>query len=163
MTIRLAEKRDLEALVEIYNQAIVTGEKTADTSPYSVDDRLGWFNGHSPAKHPILVAVNDETVQGYLTISAHRPGRQALRHTAEVSFYIHFDYHRQGVASKLLNHAIKVCPELKVKTLFAILLETNLASIGLLQKFGFEKWGYLPRVAEINGIETGQFYYGRRV
>jgi len=163
MNIRIAERKDLEAIVEIYNQAISAGQKTADLTPFATDDRKQWFEGHPPDKHPIIVAEEKEQVVGYLTLSAYRSGRNALRHTAEVSFFIHFEYHRQGIASSLLNYAIEICPTLKIKTLFAILLDSNQGSISLLEKFGFEKWGHMPRVAEFDGVEVGHLYYGLRI
>jgi phosphinothricin acetyltransferase len=56
-----------------------------------------------------------------------------------------------------------MCPSLQIKTLFAILIDTNQASIRLMEKYGFEKWGYMPRVAEFDGVEAGHFYYGLRI
>jgi len=162
MNIRIAELKDLKAIVEIYNQAIAAGEKTADITPFSLDDRKSWFSDHDPDKYPILVA-EEESVVGYLTISAYRPGRMALRHTAEVSFFIHFDHHRKGIASRLLQYAIDMCPSLQIKTLFAILVDSNQNSIRLLEKYGFNKWGYMPRVVEFEGIEYGHLYYGLRI
>jgi len=163
MNIRIAELNDLEALVEIYNQSIAAGQKTADLTPFATDDRMEWFEGHTPDKYPILVAEKGKRIVGYLTISEYRSGRNALRHTAEVSFFIHFEYHRQGVASGLLNYAIEICPRLRIKTLFAILLDGNQESVKLLRNFGFEEWGHMPRVAEFDGIEVGHLYYGLRV
>jgi phosphinothricin acetyltransferase len=32
-----------------------------------------------------------------------------------------------------------------------------------MKKFGFEQWGYLPRVAELDGIERDLVYLGKRV
>jgi len=163
MHIRIAELKDLEALVEIYNQSITAGQKTADLTPFTSDNRKGWFEGHTPDKYPILVAEREKKIVGYLTISEYRSRRNALRYTAEVSFFIHFEYHRQGIASSLLNYAMEICPTLKIKTLFAILLDVNQGSAKLLKKFGFEKWGYMPRVAEFDGIEVGHLYYGLRI
>ena len=163
MKIRIAEFKDLEAVVEIYNQAIAAGEKTADITPVTREDRKNWFNGHTPDKYPILIAEEAESIVGYLTISTYRPGRMALRHTAEVSFFIHFDHHRKGIVSRLLQYAIDVCPSLQIKTLFAILVDSNRSSIRLLEKYGFEKWGHMPRVAEFDGIEFGHLYYGLRI
>jgi len=163
MNIRIAEERDLEAIVEIYNQAIAAGNRTADTVPVSLENRKEWFSEHDLYRYPILVAEENDTVFGYCTLSAHRPGRAALRHTAEVSYYVHFDYHRRGIASRLLQYVIELCPSLQIKTLFAILLESNGASISFLERHGFEKWGHLPRVADFDGEEVGQFYYGLRI
>ncbi len=163
MNIRVAELEDLEAVVEIYNQAIAAGEKTADLTPFSLDDRKSWFSRHTPDKYPILVAEEAGSVVGYLTISAYRPGRMALRHTAEVSYFVHFEHHSKGVASRLLQYAIDMCPSLQIKTLFAILVDSNQNSIRLLAKYGFNKWGHMPRVAEFDGTEFGHLYYGLRI
>ena len=116
-------------MVEIYNQSIVAGQKTADITPVKTDDRKKWFEDHTPDKYPILVAEESESIVGYLTISAYRPGRMALRHTAEVSFFIHFEYHRQGIGSRLLQYAIDMCSSLQIKTLFTILIESNQGGI----------------------------------
>ncbi len=163
MNIRIAELKDLEAMVEIYNQSITAGQKTADTTPVTIDDRQRWFKSHTPEKYPIIVAEVKKMVVGYLTISAYRSGRNALRHTAEVSFFIDFEHHRQGIASNLLQRAIDMCPALKIKTLFGILLDSNQESVKIFEKFGFEKWGHLPRVAEFDGVEVGHFYFGLRI
>lgn len=163
MNIRIARMEDLGALVEIYNQAIAVGQKTADLTPVSVEDRKAWFEQHAPSQYPLLAAEQDGVILGYLTLSPYRPGRMALRHTAEVSYYVHFEHHRQGVASQLLREAIDLCPALQIRTLFAILIDSNQASVRLLEKFGFEQWGHLPRVAEFDGVEFGHLYYGLRV
>ena len=163
MNIRIAELKDLGAMVEIYNQSITAGQKTADTTPVTIDDRQRWFKSHTPGKYPIIVAEVKESIVGYLSISAYRSGRNALRHTAEVSFFIHFEHHGQGIASSLLQHAIDMCPTLEIKTLFGILLDSNQGSVKIFEKFGFEKWGHLPRVAEFDGVEVGHFYFGLRI
>ena len=163
MKIRTATFDDIEAMVDIYNQAIAAGQKTADLTPVSAEDRMKWFEDHTPDRYPILIAEKDNVIVGYLTISPYRAGRMALCYTAEVSYYVHFEHHRQGIASKLLQHIIGMCSSLRIKTLFAILLDSNRGSIELLEKFGFEKWGYMPGVAEFDGIEAGHLYYGLRV
>jgi phosphinothricin acetyltransferase len=163
MSIRVALPNDLNAIVDIYNQAISIGQLTGDTMPLTVDDRLQWFDEHPAEKYPILLEEKDGLIIGYLSISAYRPGRAALSYTAEVSYFVHFDFHRQGVASRLLQYAIDLCPSLQIKTLFAILMESNTASVEHLKKFGFELWGHLPRVADYNGVEVGQLYYGLRL
>jgi phosphinothricin acetyltransferase len=80
-----------------------------------------------------------------------------------VSYYVHFDHHRRGVASKLIAHAIDMCPVLNIKTMFAILLDSNQGSVHLLEKYGFTKWGVMPKVADFGGEEVGHLYYGLRV
>jgi len=163
MLIRTAELRDLGAIVEIYNQAICAGQCTADTEIFTVADRLDWFKVHTPDKYPLLVATQNEKVIGYLTISAYREGRPAFLRTAEVSYYIHFQHHRQGVASQLMQRAIELCPSLKITTLIAMLLGSNNGSIGLLKKFSFEEWGRMPKIAEFKDKRVDHLFFGRRI
>jgi phosphinothricin acetyltransferase len=163
MNIRHANQNDLSSIVEIYNQAILASQKTADLDPVNIEERTKWFKEHVPDKYPIFVAEKDNVILGYLSISPYRPGRMALRHTAEISYYIHFDHHRKGVASNLIRHAIDACDSLQIKTLFAIIIDSNEASVWLLEKFGFTKWGHLPGVAEFDGCEFGHLYYGLRI
>jgi phosphinothricin acetyltransferase len=163
MLIRLAQIDDLPAIVDIYNQSIPSKQSTGDTHPVRVEDRLGWFQEHRPDEHPILVADVDGQVVGWCSLSPYRPGRAALRFTAEISYYINLAYHRQGIGTALVEHALAACPGLQIRHLFAIVLEGNQASERLLQKMGFEQWGYLPRVAVFDGKEVGHLYYGRHV
>jgi L-amino acid N-acyltransferase YncA len=163
MIVRLAQLDDLPAIVDIYNQSIPSQHSTGDTQPLRVEDRVPWFGEHRPDRHPLFVAEVDGQVAGWCSLSAYRPGRAALRFTAEISYYIALAYHRQGIGTGLVEHALSACPALQIKHLFAIVLEGNQASLKLLEKMGFEQWGYLPRVADFDGKEVGHFYYGRHV
>ena len=159
---RIAKLSDLEAIVVIYNQAIAA-QATADLEPVTVEGRREWFAQHWPDQRPILVAECDDQIQGWVSLSEYRPGRRALRHTAEISYYVDEAHRRQGVATALMRAAIELCPSLEISTLFAILLDDNLASVQLLERFGFERWGHLPHVANFGGREVGHLYFGRRL
>ena len=160
MTITFAQKKDYPAIVDIYNQAIATGQNTADTELLTLEERAEWFASHTPEQYPLLVAKEAGTVVGYLTISAYRYGRKALIHTAEVSYYIHFDHHRKGIASQLMDVALKISPSLQIKTLIAILIGSNQGSIGLLKKYGFKEWGCMPDIVELTEGKSDHVYYG---
>lgn len=163
MLIRLARPDDLPAIVGIYNQSIPSKQSTGDTQPLRVEDRKTWFAEHRSDEHPIFVAEVDEQVAGWCSLSPYRPGRAALRFTAEISYYIDFSYHRKGVGTALVEHTLAACHALEIRHLFAIVLEGNQASLRLLEKMGFEQWGYLPKVASFDGKEVGHLYYGRHV
>ena len=161
-TIRLAAPADLPRLVEIYNQAIVSRIATADTVPFTIETRRGWFDAHTPNAYPIYVCEPDNQVVGYLSISPYRD-RQALARTGEVSYYVDYGWHRKGIGSALMRYALEDCARIDKSILLAIILEWNAASIKLLEKFGFEQWGYLPEVAELNGRLCGHLYYGKEL
>lgn len=158
--ISIAQESDWPGIIEIYNQSIKTGYSTADLTSVTVQSRREWFLLHTREKYPIYVARKDFTLVGWCSISPHRPGRMALKNTAEISYYIDERYQRQGIATSLINHSIEQSASLGLKNLFALLLDINKPSIKLLERCGFKKWGHLPKVAEIDGRECGQFIYG---
>jgi phosphinothricin acetyltransferase len=163
MSIKLAEYKDLSALVEIYNQAIETHRCTADMDVFSVEERIPWFEEHQSLEYPIYVYEVDDKVVGYLYFTAYRPGRRAMRYTAEISYYIHKEYQRQGIGTKMLAFAIEKSKELNFTNIIAILLEWNLASAQLLKRFEFKEWGYLPQIADFNGEVCSHLYYGLKI
>jgi phosphinothricin acetyltransferase len=163
LRIRVALDEDVPAITEIYNQAVAMRSATADLAPVSIDSRRAWLRGHDPDRYPVFVACSDGRLMGWCSLSPYRPGRMALRYTAEISYYIHERFRGRGVASTLIAHAIDQSPQLGLKTLFAILLDINKDSARLLEKFGFEQWGHLPNVADFDGEQCGHLYYGFRI
>jgi L-amino acid N-acyltransferase YncA len=163
MTMRKACKEDLPALTEIYNQSVLQRFQTADMTPKTVEDRKEWFEIHQDESYPLWVVEEESRVVGYLTLSPYRPGREALRFTAEISYYIHSDYQGRGIGSRLMTHGLDSAVSLGHKSLFAIIIDNNEGSSALLEKFGFEQWGHLPKIADYDGVEVGQIYYGRRI
>jgi L-amino acid N-acyltransferase len=160
---RTAELVDLPSIVEIYNQAVPTHRSTANTTSVTVEGRKAWFFEHEPDKHPIFVAEVDGMVVGWCSLSVYRPGRFALRFTAEISCYIDNDYQGQGVGRELVRHALKAAPSLGIKNIVAVLIDHNEASRKMVEKLGFQQCGYLPRILDFDGQEYGEYYYGIRV
>lgn len=165
MQIRIARGNDLARIVAIYNQAITQGSCTADTEPLTVAQRKDWFNGHSPERYPIYVMeeLDPKEISGWCSLSAHRRGRMALRHVAEISYYVDKDHRGCGIGSRLMQHALQQAPHLGLHNLFAILLDCNPLSVTLLENNGFTRWGHLPEIAEFPDKTCGQFIYGRKV
>lgn len=161
--IRIAEITDLPGIISIYNQAVPTRRSTANTIPWTVESRTPWFNEHEPNRHPIFVGVIHNQLIGWCSLSAYRPGRLALRYTAEISYYIDTAYQRQGIGRALIGHALMVCPSLNIKNVIAVIIDRNEGSKNLLENLGFEQWAYLPRVLDFDGEECGEFYYGKRI
>lgn len=161
--IRIAEIADLESITHIYNMAVHSKFETADTTEVRLENRLDWFKSHDPAVFPVFVYEVDGTVVGWISLSPYREGRNALRYTIEISYYVHNDFKGQQIGSKLIETAITESKKLNYKTLFAIILDKNEPSIQLLIKYGFTKWGHMPDIADFNGIECGHVYYGRRL
>ncbi|WP_430885318.1 GNAT family N-acetyltransferase [Fusibacter sp. JL216-2] len=163
MIIRQAQQSDLKVMTDIYNQAIIRKECTADTETFTVSQRQAWFDAHKDPAYPLYACEIDGRVVGYVYLSGYRPGRKAMRYITEVSYYIDNDYQGQGIGSKLLPFAIEKAKALGYRDMVAILLSLNTPSIKLLEKFGFEKWGDLPNVADFDGVLCSHLYYGLKL
>ncbi len=159
-SIRLAKEKDLTRLTEIYNQAIVARFATAHTQTMKVEDRRKWFDVHQNPLYPIFV-IEEESVKGYCTLSPYRESRQAFIHTAEISYYIDFQHHRQGLASQLIQHAEQYGFQQGIKTFVAFLFGQNVKSIHLLEKQGYCEWGKLPQSAVVDKQSCDHVIYGK--
>lgn len=162
MIIRGAREADLPAIVEIYNEAIRGRVSTAQLEEVSVEERRPWFRQHSAETHPLWVAEIDAQIAGWFSFHPFIK-RAAYRGTAEISVYVGERFRRGGVAKALLEKAIAHSPELKLSALVGYIFEHNEASLYLFERMGFERWGLLPRVANVDGVERGVAILGRHV
>lgn len=163
MRIRLAIEYDLKDLTEIYNQAILRGTCNAFTETFEVEDRRDWFESHQNKQYPLYVYEKDERAVGFVYFTAYRPGRLAMRGTAEISYYVHEDFQGMGIGSQLMEFGLERAEGLGFDTLIAILLSVNKGSIALLGKFGFEEWGRLPGAVRLSNGICDHLYYGRKI
>ena len=102
-------------------------------------------------------------VVGYLGFFHSMNERPGYFITADVAIYLHPHYQAQGLGSYLLSQAIARAPSLGIETLTATIFASNVASIRLFEKMGFERWGVMPRVARLAGTERDLVLVGRRL
>ena len=162
MTIRDALEADLPAIVEIYNEAIRGRISTAQLEEVSGAERLSWFQQHSAKTHPLWVAEVDDQIAGWFSFHFFIK-RAAYRATAEISVYVSKKFRGAGVGQTLLKKAIAHSSSLGLTALVGYVFDHNEPSIRLFERMGFERWGFLPRVARVDGVERGVVIMGRHV
>jgi phosphinothricin acetyltransferase len=162
IVLRDAIEPDLPAIVEIYNAAIATRISTAQLEPVTIEERREWFRAHSPAQYPIWVAELDGVIAGWLSFCEFLP-RCAYRGTVEVSVYVSEKFRRRGVGRKLMQQAIALGPQLGMHSLVGLIFSHNEPSIALFHASGFERWGFLPRIACVDQIPRNLTIFGRHL
>jgi L-amino acid N-acyltransferase YncA len=163
LSLRDATAEDLPAIVEIYNAAIPQRIATADLVPISVKSRQAWFEAHTPYHRPLWVAeTKQHRVAGWLSFSSFY-GRAAYDATVEVGIYVRPECQRQGIGRTLLDRAVAEGNLYDVRTLLAYIFAHNTSSLHLFEQAGFTEWGYLPCVAELDGIERDLTILGKRL
>lgn len=160
--IRDAVIDDLPAIVSIYNSTIASRTVTADTDFITVESRRGWFAEHTPDFRPLWVIEHEREVCGWLSFQSFY-GRPAYNATAELSIYIKEEYRRKGLGPLLLQRAIDACGRLEIKTLVGFIFGHNTPSLTLVSRFGFERWGLMPGVAELDGVARDLVIVGKKI
>ena len=160
MIIRDAVEADLPAIVEIYNATVPTRMVTAELEPTTIEARLPWFREHSPEQYPFWVAELDGRVIGWLDFKKFLP-RAAYRGAAEISVYMHEQFRRRGLGQRLLERAIARAPSLGITTLVGLIFGHNEPSLKLFQRLGFERWGFFPGIARLDGVERDLVVMGQ--
>jgi L-amino acid N-acyltransferase YncA len=157
-----ATLEDLPAIVQIYNSTIAGRVVTADLEPITVESRYRWFEEHTPDRRPLWVMKEQGRIIAWLSFQSFY-GRPAYNATAELSIYISEDYRAKGIGSRLMDKAVSECPRLAISNLVGFVFGHNGPSLALLKKCGFERWGFLPKVAILDGVERDLVILGRRV
>jgi L-amino acid N-acyltransferase YncA/GrpB-like predicted nucleotidyltransferase (UPF0157 family) len=141
---RKAELSDVDAITEIYNEAILTTTSTFDTEPKTTTERLQWFQSHDK-RHPIWVADLHGKVVGWISLSKWSD-RPAYDDTAETSFYVKSEYRGKGIGTTLLQVLVEEAQKLKFHTLIARIAGESDVSLHVHENFNFICIGILKEV-----------------
>ncbi|HEX7064984.1 MAG TPA: GNAT family N-acetyltransferase [Bacillales bacterium] len=142
--LRKAEPSDLPEILAIYNDVVRSSATTFDLNEQTVEGRKQWFSGFD-AKHPFIVAVEDERLIGYCYLSVFR-GKPAYSQTVESSIYVHKMYRGKGIASLLMEDLIRRAKQLGHHVIVAGIANDAEPSARLHRRFGFEKVGCFREV-----------------
>jgi phosphinothricin acetyltransferase len=144
LTIRKAVMKDLGAITEIYNEAVLKTVATFDTEPKTVEEQKPWFESHD-SRHPILVAEQDDAIVGWASLSKWSD-RCAYSDTGEISVYVKEERRRKGTGKKLIQEILDQGQKVGLHTVVARIAESNEISVRLHEAFGFEHIGTMKEV-----------------
>jgi L-amino acid N-acyltransferase len=142
--IRIASKKDLPAITEIYNDAVVNTTATFHIEPKSIDEQKFWFDSHT-GQFTVIVAVENNFLVGWASLSPWS-GRCAYSNTADIAVYIKEGFRGKGIGQKLVKELLKKAPEIGLHTAIAKICSENEISFNMFKKLGFEKIGTMKEV-----------------
>ena len=143
--IRPAGSEDLDAILDIYNDAIVNTTAVYSYEKKGIDECIQWFDAKNSSSQPVIVYEEDSQVAAFATYGPFRDW-PAYKHTIEHSIYVDPDYRNRGIASKMLESLLQIATDEGYKTIVAGIDESNEGSIALHEKYGFEHAGTLMKV-----------------
>jgi L-amino acid N-acyltransferase YncA len=141
LIIRPAELKDLKAITDIYNDAVLNTTATFDTEERTYTKAEEWFKKHDE-KHAVITAELHEVIAGWASLS-HWSDRPAYSGTVECSVYVKEEFRRQGIGRKLLYQLIRNAGYSGLHTIIARISSDNKTSINMHAEFGFTTIGIM--------------------
>ncbi|RFA12496.1 GNAT family N-acetyltransferase [Subtercola boreus] len=145
MQIRDAIPDDLPAILAIHNEAILNSVAIWTDETVDLAERAAWFESHRRHGFPVLVAVDDDGLLGYASLSAWHT-KSGFRHTVEDSIYLRPEAIGRGIGRALLGALLERAREGDYHVVVADIEAGNAASIRLHAAFGFELTGTVREV-----------------
>ena len=173
--VQRASDEDFSEILLIYNQSIAGKQATANLEPVTYEERAAWFAEHiDSTTRPIYVvrmlesAIEDGMQKENASIVAWGSfsdlyARPAYHISSEISIYIHNDYHGQGLGSLLVRWMLQQASSLGIRNVAALIFAHNQPSLGLFGKLGFEQWGLMPKVCDMDGFIADVVMLGKSV
>jgi phosphinothricin acetyltransferase len=142
--IREAVEKDLESILEIYNDAILNTTAVYSYKAQTLEERKKWFDKKRRDGYPLLVFEEGGKAVGFASFGPFREW-PAYKYTIEHSVYVHKDYRNRGIATMLMEEIIKAAEERGYATLVAGIDSANGGSIKMHQKMGFKHSGTITK------------------
>lgn len=144
--VRPARREDCPAILEIYNEAVLTTTASYDYEPRTLEHRVQWFEAHERDGFPMFVAESSEgRVVGWSALNKYHD-RIGYRFTTENSIYIAEAFRGQGIGKQLLEPLIDVARQKGLRAIIACIDAANEASVRLHARYGFETVGHFKQV-----------------
>jgi L-amino acid N-acyltransferase YncA len=143
--IRPAERGDLEAMLVIYNDAIINTTAVYDYQPRASETQQQWFESKQAQRLPVFVAHDGVTIVGFGSFGPFRPW-PAYQFTVENSLYVDSAYRRNGAGTALLASLVSAAQAAGYHAMVAGIDATNEASLALHRKAGFQPVAHFREV-----------------
>lgn len=155
--IRPAELSDAEYICSIYNEYILNTTHTFEEDPVSTEEMQERMRKIT-RNYPWLVYEKEGAVIGYTYASRWRK-RPAYRFTVEPGIFIDSDHLGEGIGSRLTEALLAELRKRSFHSAVAVIALPNPQSIGLYEKYGFEKVAHFKEVGHKFGrwIDIGNW------
>lgn len=145
IAIRTATRDDLQAILAIYNEAVLNTTASYDLEPSTLERRTAWFEARVGQGFPVIVAEVGGEVAAFGSYGTFRE-RPGYRYTVEHSIYVAPAYRRNGVGRAVLGELIALARAAGMHALIGGVDAESEASLRLHRALGFVEMGRLREV-----------------
>lgn len=139
-------ERHGDAILEIFNDAILNSTALYDYTPRTRQNMVAWFKAKEQGGFPVIGVENQAGILlGFGSYGTFRAW-PAYKYTVEHSVYAQQDHRGQGLGTVLMRALIAEARRNNMHALIGGIDATNMGSIALHEKLGFLHVGTLPQV-----------------
>jgi phosphinothricin acetyltransferase len=137
-----------DAVLEIFNDAILNTTALYEYQPRTTAFVEGWFQAKRDGNYPVIGMLDDDSgrLMGFASYGPFRP-HAAYRYSVEHSVYVDGDFRQRGVARRLMTALIERAEAQQYHTLIGGIDATNAPSIALHERLGFVHAGTVRQAA----------------
>ena len=150
MIIRRAERSDVPAMREIFNEVLRNSNSIYREEEVTLEERYSWFDEKIEHGFPIYGGYEGEKLLGYAGYGTWRAA-QGYRKSVELTIYVDSAHRGSGIGSKLMQTIIDDASLNGYHVMIGAIDSANQASIDFHKRFGFVESARMPEVALKNG------------
>jgi L-amino acid N-acyltransferase len=138
MNLVRCDRRHAPAILEIFNDAILTSTALYDYKARTPEMMEAWFSAKEKGNYPVVGLESEEGVLlGFASYGAFRAW-PAYKYSVEHSVYVHRDQRGRGLGKRLLGEIISVARAQQYHVMIGGIDSSNTPSIQLHLGFGFK-------------------------
>lgn len=144
--VQCTHARHARAILDIFNEAIVTSAALYDYQPRPLASMEPWFAAKEKGNFPVIGVENEDGTLAAVGSFGTFRAWPAYKYSVEHSVYVHKDHRGQGLGLKVMQALVEAARQREVHALMGGIDARNAASIALHQRLGFRHVGTLPQV-----------------
>ncbi|MET4579950.1 GNAT family N-acetyltransferase [Ottowia thiooxydans] len=134
-----------QAILSIFNEAIVNSTALYDYHPRTPQNMEGWFQAKAAGRFPVIGAVDqDGALLGFASYGTFRAW-PAYKYSVEHSVYVHKDHRGKGLGHALMGQLIEAARAQQLHVMIGAIDAANAGSIAMHEKLGFVHAGTIQQ------------------
>lgn len=144
--VRCTFERHADAILAIFNEAIVNSTALYDYKPRTPQNMVAWFDAKQSGGFPVIgMEDGSGKLMGFGSYGTFRAW-PAYKYTVEHSVYVEKDHRGQGLGRVLMQELIAAARRADLHAMIGGIDAANHGSIALHERLGFKHVGTLPQV-----------------
>jgi len=146
VNIRRAQRTDVPAMREIFNEVLRNSNSIYREEEVTLEERYAWFDEKLEHGFPIFGAYEGDHLIGYAGYGTWRAA-QGYRKSVELTIYVDQKRRGKGIGSKLMQTIIEHAKADGYHVMIGAIDAANQQSIEFHKRFGFVEVARMPEVA----------------